>query len=104
MPKGYWIAQIDVTDPEHYQGYRVAAKLALKKYGGRFLVRGGECVASEGAMRSRQIIIEFPSIEQAKLCFDSPEYAAAKAIRMKSAASDFAVVTGYDGEQPDGNT
>ena len=104
MPKGYWIAQIDVTDQEIYQGYRVAAKVALKKFGGRFLVRGGEPVASEGAIRSRIIVIEFPSIEQAKLCFNSPEYAAAKAIRVKSAASDFAVVTGYDGEQPAGNS
>jgi uncharacterized protein (DUF1330 family) len=104
MPKGYWIAQIDVTDQDIYQGYRVAAKVALKKFGGRFLVRGGEALASEGAIRSRIIVIEFPSVEQAKLCFDSPEYAAAKAIRMKSAASDFAVVTGYDGEQPYGNS
>lgn len=104
MPKGYWIAQIDVTDAEIYQGYRVAAKLALKKYGGRFLARGGDIVTSEGAVRSRVVIIEFPTIEAAKACFDSTEYAAAKAIRVKSATSDFAVVTGYDGEQPDGSS
>ena len=104
MPKGYWIARIDVTDTEIYQGYRVAAKEALKKYGGRFLVRGGEVLASEGDQRSRLIVVEFPTIEQAKQCFDSPEYAVAKAIRLKSATCDFAVVTGYDGEQPDGST
>lgn len=104
MPKGYWIAQIDVTDNDIYQGYRTAAKAALKKYGGRFLVRGGDVYASEGAIRSRIIVIEFPSIELAKQCFECPEYAAAKDIRLKSAKTDFIVVTGYDGEQPDGST
>ena len=42
MPKGYWIARVDVHDPEGYKAYIAANAAALKKYGAKFLVRGGK--------------------------------------------------------------
>ena len=41
LPKGYWIAHVDVTDPEGYKAYIAANAAAFAKFGGRFLVRGG---------------------------------------------------------------
>ena len=32
MPKGYWIARVDVHDPEGYKDYVAAAKLAFDKF------------------------------------------------------------------------
>jgi uncharacterized protein (DUF1330 family) len=41
MTKAYWVAQVDVTEPERYKAYTGADMEAFRKYGGRFLVRGG---------------------------------------------------------------
>ncbi len=41
VTKRYWIARVDVHDPEGYKAYLTANAAALKKYGARFLVRGG---------------------------------------------------------------
>ena len=81
MPKAYWIARVDVRDPERYNDYIATAKPAFEKYGARFLVRGGAYEPLEGKARSRNVVIEFPSLQHARDCYDSPEYQAAKAIR-----------------------
>ena len=49
--KGYWIAHVDVSDPEGYKAYVAANKLAFTKYGVRYLVRGGTCEVVEGKAR-----------------------------------------------------
>lgn len=77
MPKGYWIARVDVHDPEGYKAYLAANAAALKKYGGRFLVRGGRFECPEGAHRDRNVVLEFPSYEAARDCWHSLEYQAA---------------------------
>ena len=48
MPKGYWIAHIDVRDPDAYKLYVKANAAAFAKYGARFLVRGGKAPRREG--------------------------------------------------------
>ena len=66
MPKGYWIAQVTVTDEANYPRYKDAVAPALKKYGGRFLVRAGRCEHPEGPGYDRNVVIEFDSYEQAR--------------------------------------
>ena len=100
MAKGYWIARVDVYDPEAYKEYVAANGAALKKYGGRFLVRGAPARLVEGMMRARNVVIEFPSHQAALECFDSPEYQAALKIRRPVSAGDVVIVEGYDGPQP----
>ncbi len=100
MPKGYWIAFADVTDPEGYKAYIVENAAALRKYGARFLVRGGQTEAAEGHPRSRVVVIEFPSFQAAQDCYRSPEYARAMALRHGRALVDLAIVEGYGGVQP----
>ena len=63
MPKGYWIAHVDVRDPEGYKDYVAAAKPAFDKYGAKFLARGGAYEATEGRGRARNVVIEFPSLQ-----------------------------------------
>ena len=60
MAKGYWIAHVDVADPEVYRTYVAANAAAFAKYGARFLVRAGAHVVAEGTSRARQVMIEFP--------------------------------------------
>ena len=94
MAKGYWIAHIDVRDPENYKDYVAAAKPAFEKYGAKFLARGGEYETLEGNGRARNVIIEFPSVAAAHDCYHSPEYQKAKAIRQKYADGELLLVEG----------
>ncbi len=96
MPKGYWIAHVDVDNPSEYDKYRAANAEALEKYGARFLVRGGAQDVREGAFRSRSVVIEFPSLEAAIACYESPEYQAAKAIRTEVSEGNMCIIEGYD--------
>lgn len=100
MPKAYWIARADVTDPEGYKEYVAANAVAFRKYGARFLVRGGAAETMEGSARSRNVLIEFKDYATAMACYRSPEYAAAIAKRAGRAEIDLVIVEGYDGPQP----
>ena len=95
--KGYWIAHVDVTDPEGYKPYQAANATAFGKFGARFLVRGGRQEVTEGHARTRSVVIEFPSYEAALACYRSPDYQAAKALRMGKGEIDLVVIEGYDG-------
>jgi uncharacterized protein (DUF1330 family) len=97
MAKGYWIARVTVKDPEAYKQYIAANAAAWTAYNGRFVVRAGRFECVEGTARERNVVIEFPSYEAARACYDSPEYAAAKAIRQNAAESDLIIIEGYDG-------
>jgi uncharacterized protein (DUF1330 family) len=100
MPKGYWIAHVDVTDPEGYKGYQAANAIAFRKYGARFLVRGGVAELPEGRVRSRHVVIEFADYVTALACYRSPGYEAAKERRRGKGGMDLVIVEGYDGAQP----
>ena len=100
MAKGYWIAHVDVNDPEAYKTYIAANAIPFAKYGGRFLVRAGRFEIKEGRLRARHVVIEFKDYQTALACFESPEYLHAKTLREKAAVSDLAIVEGYDGPQP----
>jgi uncharacterized protein (DUF1330 family) len=102
MAKGYWIARVDVHDPQAYEGYRQANAAAFAKYGGRFLVRAGRFESVEGLSRSRNVVIEFPSYDAAVACWNSPEYKEALAMRSDPsvAVGELIIVEGYEGPQP----
>jgi uncharacterized protein (DUF1330 family) len=98
MPKGYWIAHVTVTNPDRYKDYVAANGKAFAMYGGRFIVRGGTSQIIRGlAGRSRHVVIEFDSYEQARACYASPEYQAAEKIRDEAATVDLVIVEGYAG-------
>ncbi len=97
MAKGYWIAHVDVRDPDGYKGYVAASKIAFEKYGANILARGGAYEATEGVGRARNVVIEFPSLKAAQDCYHSPEYTAAKAIRQKFADAEMVLVEGVPG-------
>jgi uncharacterized protein (DUF1330 family) len=97
MAKGYWIVGVDVTDPEGYKEYVAANAAAFRKYGARFIVRGGRFEAPEGKPRSRNVVLEFKDYETALACYHSPEYAPAKALRDGRAEANLIIIEGYDG-------
>lgn len=93
-PKGYWIARVDVHDPDTYAEYSRRAYEAITAHGGRFLVRGGTFTAVEGDARGRNVVVEFESYDRALACWNSPEYQAAREVRRPVSDGDFVVVSG----------
>jgi uncharacterized protein (DUF1330 family) len=100
MPKGYWIAHVDVSDAEGYKDYVRLNAIAFAKYKPKFLVRGGQFTKKAGEPRARHVVLEFDSYEKALACYESPEYQAAVAVRNKFSSADVIVIEGYDGAQP----
>jgi uncharacterized protein (DUF1330 family) len=100
MPKGYWIGRVDVADTEKYKAYVQANAVAFKKFGAKFLVRGGRFENPEGTSRSRNVVIEFPTYQAALDCWKSPEYQEALKLRVPVSTIDLVIIEGYDGPQP----
>lgn len=94
MPKGYVIAHAVVTDAEKWGQYVAKSKIALDKFGGTPIVRGGKCQIMEGNGAQRNVILEFPSYEAALGYATSPEYAEAKALRLGAGTIDITIVEG----------
>ena len=104
MPKGYWIARVDVHDEEGYKPYAAANPAIFRKYGGRFVVRSGKFECVEGGSRARNVVIEFPDYASALACYQSPEYQQNIKVRKPHAVADIVVIEGYDGAQPTDNS
>ncbi len=81
MP-AYWIARSKIDDPVEYKKYTDQVPAIIAKYHGKVLARGGKYRIMEGPETfQRFVVIEFPTMEQAVACFESPEYQEAAAFR-----------------------
>jgi len=100
MAKGYWIARVDVSSEDGFKPYAAANQAIFKKFGARYVVRGGKFDGMEGTSRSRNVVIEFPDYATALACYRSPEYQANIKVRQPHATVDLIVIEGYDGAQP----
>ena len=92
---GYVIADIEVTDATLFEEYRKQVPATVQKYGGKFLARGGAVQSLEGGWQpKRLVVLEFPSVEQARRWYDGEEYRAPKALRMKASRGKVIIVEG----------
>ena len=92
---GYVVAEVEVTDSAVYEEYRKLVPATVAKYGGKYLVRGGAVERKEGGWEpKRLVVLEFPSLDQARTWYHSPEYAPALALRLKAARSKVLLVEG----------
>jgi uncharacterized protein (DUF1330 family) len=91
----YIVADIEITDPAAYEEYKPKAGAALQKYGAKILVRGGAVQPKEGGWApKRLVVIEFPDMAALRRFYDSPEYAAARALRQRASRSRLVFVEG----------
>jgi uncharacterized protein (DUF1330 family) len=97
MPKGYWFGSLDVNDTDKYGAYQRFVRPFLAANGGRFLIRGGQNHVVEGKVRSRIILVEFPSYDDALRVYRSAEYQEGMKLRLGVAVNDLAIVEGFDG-------
>jgi len=94
--KGYWIAMIDVRDPEVYKRYIAANAKAFAKYGATFPVRAGRYTNPEGPTGNRHVVVEFETYEKAVACYESPEYQEASKFRLAASTGHFVIVEGAE--------
>jgi uncharacterized protein (DUF1330 family) len=91
----YFIVEIDIQDPAGFEEYRRQVPATIERYGGRYLVRGGQHETIEGDWRPKRIVVlEFPSVEQAKRWYDSEEYRRLKPLRLRTARGHIVLVEG----------
>ncbi|MBZ9967159.1 DUF1330 domain-containing protein [Mesorhizobium sp. BR1-1-2] len=92
--KGYWMAMIDVRDPDLYKRYIEANAVAFAKYGAKFVVRAGRHESPEGTTGNRHVLVEFESYAKAVECYHSPEYQQASKFRLAASSGHFVIVEG----------
>jgi uncharacterized protein (DUF1330 family) len=94
MP-AYVFANIRVDDPIAYERYKQMVPETIASFGGRYLARGGRVEVLEGDIEpGRTIILEFPTFEDARAWYASPEYCAAKEVRHGCAQGEIVIVDG----------
>ena len=93
--KGYVVSVYEeINDPELLKKYAEKASIALKKYSGKIIIRGGKSECKEGKPSPRTVIIEFSSINDAEIFYKSNEYQEAKKILGNSVKRNYQIVEG----------
>ena len=91
----YVIVDVDVHDAARYEVYKRLAAPTVTAHGGRYLVRGGTAVQLEGDWQPHRIVVlEFPSVDQARAWWSSDDYAPGKALRQETATTQMILVDG----------
>lgn len=91
----YLYGDIDITDPDAYDAYRARVPAVISKYGGRYLARGGAAEVLEGAPAAhRQVLLEFPSMEQLRAFYEAAEYQALKELRRRASTGRLIALEG----------
>ncbi len=73
--KAYWVCIYEKIDnAEKLKEYAVKARPAVKKFSGKFLVRGGKNRKNDGIESPRTVVVEFRDYNTAVECYDSAEY------------------------------
>ncbi|MEM6546524.1 MAG: DUF1330 domain-containing protein [Pseudomonadota bacterium] len=97
MAKGYWIAHVEVTDPEPYSRYAAGTPDVFGEFGGTFLVRAGTHEEVEGPLsRPRNVVIEFPSYQAALDCYRSEAYQTLREHRVGAGIASITIVEGVE--------
>ena len=93
--KAYVVAHIETKNIKNMKKYREKVFSIVEKYGGKYLVRGGEMESLEGNFfQHRLVIIEFPNMKFAKNFYESEQYAPLLQLRLASGISNLAIVKG----------
>ena len=97
MAKGYWIAHVEVKDPERYKLYVEGARQAFIDHDAKFLARGGPYELLEGNLTgARHVIIEFADIDTARACWQSETYQEARKHRLAASTGSVLIMEGAD--------
>lgn len=91
----YIVSRVTIHDPQAMQRYMAEAPATVAAFGGRYLVRGNDVQALEGAWEhERMVIVEFPDKESAEAWYDSDVYRPLRELRQRSASTVILLAAG----------
>ena len=94
---GYFIIQINITNPEKYKEYIAQVTPIVKKFKGEYIVRGGQSENVEGNWPyERTVVLKFPNYEMVKKWHDSKEYEPIRKIRENNSECNAIIIEGLD--------
>ena len=97
MPRGYFVVEVEITDPTAYEAYRMSVPDIISAHGGKILVRGGDPQPLDGVLpHRRRVIVEFDSSEAVKTFYYSDAYQAVQPIRLKTSKGFVCLLTGTE--------
>lgn len=96
MPRAYAIGRLTMRDPSWVREYGPKIAALVKKHGGQFLVRAGkmETLEGGGSLPSAMVVLEFPSMDQARAWYQDPEYGLMVTLRQSGSDLDLVLVEG----------
>lgn len=95
MPAYYFVDVLETTDEARIAKYREGVFATVEKYGGRYLILGGKHEVVEGNWRPTfPVMLEFPTMEQAKRWYSSPEYGPLLKLRLEGSRSNAVFIEG----------
>ena len=93
--KGYVVCIYkSISNESVLKEYATKAMIAVEKYKGKFLGKGGKKITTEGEESPRTVVIEFPSFSQAEIFFYSEEYQKAHEILKGVAVRHHQIIEG----------
>jgi uncharacterized protein (DUF1330 family) len=93
----YLLIDINVADQELYAEYTQQVLPMVERYGGRYLVRGGEVFPVSGDWRpERLVLVRFETMDLAQDFLTSPEYQALVPLRQRASSSRSIIVEGCE--------
>ena len=94
MP-AYFVAEVEITNPDGFQPYGAAVGATLEQYGGRYLTRGGPAELIEGGPEPKRVVIlEFADKAAVKRWYESPEYQKILPLRLNNSTGRALIVEG----------
>ncbi len=91
----YVIVEVNVTDQQLFSEYAKGVPATIAAYGGKYLVRGGAVESNEGGWAPKRVVVlEFPSMDQARKWYHSPEYKPLLEMRLKAGNAKLILVEG----------
>lgn len=93
--KGYWLVLgTEVTDAAAQKAYGALWAPIAERYGAR-LVAGSEAIeAVEARDATRVLLVEFPTFEAARACYDDPAYREAREVALRAAQRSLVLLRG----------
>ncbi len=91
-PHGYLMGNYTVTDPATFQQYLDKAGSMAGKYGGKAIIFDTNVEWLEGGAKQNMVVVEFPSVVEARAAYNSPEYSAVKGLRISSTDWNFVAI------------
>jgi uncharacterized protein (DUF1330 family) len=92
----YAVGRLSMRDPSWVKDYGQRTAALVDKHGGRYLVRATAVERLEGAepLPSVVVVIEFPSMANARAWYADPDYAPLIRLRQTGSDLDFVLVEG----------